>query len=661
VRRALLIAVLVGSAAIGFVAIAPVQGQAASRHATISPRNGLLDFTGDGQFATVTWEGFPHKGSVYMRECVRNAHDVATQCSQGGFYSPCGVSCPGTGFLGQSDPRGSGSGVAQIAIGDINTRQNFDPIDGLTFTCDFQHACSVFVMSDPDDLTSAIELPISFAKPATACPVGGTFLSGSGGSAGFRMFLGWAADVCKEPTNLGLQYVLRPARDALQDYVDGVSSYAVSSIPLDNAQAGSLPTDSAFAPVAASGLVFAYRIFDQETGRQITDLTLSPSALARIFTGQVVQWKDDEITELNPDDVFPPFIGTIARGDASEETLLMTRWMWANAREDWIAGGEGSGIDPNPFAVGPTDLLPSLGQVALVTGARKEASVIARGEGDYVSTSTYGLIGYVDSSWAAQYELPTVKIRYDGGTTVAATPATIEAALPTMDMSSQGVLEANVSVQDPHVWPMPAVSYALVPYDAANAEAPPDPDLLAGLKTLLHFGLEEGQKNLARGYVPLPQELGTQASCVAGSIAEADPDQACIPAYGGEAPGSTPGGGHGNGGGGSESPPPAFGGSAFGPGSSPPPTIEPTATATPTPSPTPSTVYVSPTPPPFVLSSSGASSIFPFLLVIGLVCAVLAPSVLYGDRAGRWSSKRLSRFKPGSRGPRGRDGSGGGA
>src|SRR5262245_10706594 len=636
----------------GVVVVPAAPVGAAGRDARISPRAGLLDFTGDGQFATVTWGGFPRKGSVYMRECVRNAREVASQCSQGGFYSTCGVSCPGAGFLGQSDGHGSGTGVAQIAIGDINTKQNLDPIDGLTFTCDFQHACSVFVMSDPDDLKSAVELPISFAKPASACQEGGTFLSGSGGSAGFRMFLGWAADVCKAPTNLGLQYVLRTSRDALQDYVDGVSSYAVSSVELDKGQAGSLPTDSAFAPVSASGLVFAYRIYDQESGRLITDLTLSPKSLAEIFTGQVGQWKDEEIARLNPHHTFPPFIGTIARGDASEETLLMTRWMWENARDEWIAGGKGSGIDPNPFSVGPTDLLPSLGQVALVTGARKEASVIARGEGDYVSTSTYGLIGYVDSSWAAQYELPTVKIRYDDGTTVAATPATIEAALATMDMSSQGVLEANVAIRDARAWPMPIVSYALVPYNAADAETPPDPSILSGLKTLLRYGLGPGQEHLPAGYVPLPHELSQQATCVAGSIAHADTSQHCVPDYGGETPGGTGGGGLGGGtGGGFGS---GFGtGSGFGSGYGPTPTVTPTPTPTPSPSPEVTKVFVTPTPPPFMLASSGASMIFPAVLLIALASALFAIWAFYGDRAGAWGAKRLGRFAPKGRGAKG--------
>ena len=126
----------------------------------IQPRGGLLDFTGDGQFVSVTWSHFPRDSVLYLRECVRGATDPLSQCAQPGYTSTCGDACPGIQTLGLTDKDGTGSAVAQVAIGLINVKPNLDPIVGKTITCDYQNPCSLFVGSDPFHLTSMKELPM---------------------------------------------------------------------------------------------------------------------------------------------------------------------------------------------------------------------------------------------------------------------------------------------------------------------------------------------------------------------------------------------------------------------------------------------------------------------------------------------------------------------
>ena len=515
------------------VLCAPVAAYAAARQAgrasatavtpsaSITPRTGLLDFSGDGQSVTVKWSGWAAASAVYVRECTRGATDYHTQCSQGGLFSPCGLSCPGVAFVGKTGKDGTGTGVTQVAIGLINATQALDPIDGKSFTCDYQNECSLFVLQDAFDLTTAVEVPISFATPPDACPEGGAFTSGSGGEAAFRLFLGWSTQVCNPPQNVGLQYTLRPAAGALDDYASGFSDYAVGPLPLDHDQQAALKASgrtAAYAPVSISALVFAYRIFDQNTGNQVTNLVLTPELLAKIFTGKIVQWGDPAIRKLNPGIGFPTFIGAITRGDANEESLTLTKWLWAKAKDTWIQGGVGSGITPNPLAVGPTDLIPSFGQVYLITGPQAEASTVALGGTDFNSKSTYGLIGYVDSSWAAQYDLPTAKIRFDDGTTVAATPATIAAALGHMTDCGTGLLHPDVTIEDPHVWPMPVVSYMVVPHNASSGDTPPTQAMADTLASVIRYGVGKGQDDLPAGYVSLTNGLRTQARDVADTI-----------------------------------------------------------------------------------------------------------------------------------------------
>jgi phosphate transport system substrate-binding protein len=611
-------------------------------HVKITPEKGLLEFfAGDGVFTTISWSGFPSRQPIYMRECVRGATDPTSQCSKGGAYGPCGPltpSCPGVPFLGSSDKTGRGTGVGEVAIGLINSTQSLDPIPGLSFICDYQDPCSLWVGTNPTDLSTGVMTPIGFATPADACPDSGTPLNGSTGSAPFRILLGWATKVCEPPDNIGMQTTLQTASAGIDGYISGQDDFAATSLPMDGAERNALKASgrtAAFAPIAASGLVFGYRLFDQRTGNQITNLVLTPEMLAQIFTGKVTRWYDLKgIQQLNPGVGFPQLIGAIARGDANEDSLVMTRWMWANARSTWVSGGVGSGIHPNPFGVGPTDLLPSLGQTYLVTGANKEASVIRNGDNnDFTSTSEYGLIGYLESSYAAQFSLPTVKIRLPNGQTVAATADTIRAGLAHMQPDCvTGLLEPDVGIQSSKIWPMPTVSYLMVPHGDATAKTKPTPEVAAAIDTLLHFATTDGAKALPAGYVALPDDLRTQAQDVAKTVEHAPkPKKDAAPVC----PPPPP-----NDGGGTPTPPPSTStGGGTGTGGTTPPvstggTSTPSQTVSPSPAPTtaPTTVIVAAKPPPMALTASKAGLILPSLVILGLIAAIVGFFLLYGDR-----------------------------
>src|SRR5215470_19793657 len=118
--------------------LAPISEARTKPKVKVSPRHDLIDLTGVGEYVSVSWSGF-HRGSqIYMRECQRGATDVTSQCVSGSLDSQCGGGCPGIPYMGESDRQGSGSSIGQVGIGLLNTRQNLDPIDGRSFTCDFK-------------------------------------------------------------------------------------------------------------------------------------------------------------------------------------------------------------------------------------------------------------------------------------------------------------------------------------------------------------------------------------------------------------------------------------------------------------------------------------------------------------------------------------------
>src|SRR5262245_40645651 len=283
--------------------VAPASVASGKRHVKVSPRAGLVAFTNDGQYVTITWSWFPARSLMYIRECQRGATDIGSQCSQGGLFSACGRSCPGTAFLGTSDSHGGGKASARVAIGAINLEPTLDPIPGKTFTCDYRPAnrCSLFVLSDVDNLRSGVEVPITFARPQDACPADGTFLPGAGGGPAWRQLLGWASTVCEAPHKLALQYrLLFSGSNGVDQLVDSIKDgfkspggdvyYAVTTGPMSDEQAKTVRTWKAltqYAPISGSGLVFAYRMYDPHNGKQIRNLVLTPELLAEIFTKQL--------------------------------------------------------------------------------------------------------------------------------------------------------------------------------------------------------------------------------------------------------------------------------------------------------------------------------------------------------------------------------------
>ena len=174
--------------------------------------------------------------------------------------------------------------------------------------------------------------------------------------------------------------------------------------------------------------MLAYKIFDQdqaqaEPGPQVTNLKLTPALVAQIFTGQISNWQaSPEINRLNPHHVFPPTVFPLVRGDHSDANLVFTSWLTATAGSGLPKGWPGPGTDyPIKY------LTPSQGIVGGDTLADAIADPISvANSNDYFA---FGYIGFIDSSQAHYYGLPTARIQNAAGKFVAATPVAIRAAL----------------------------------------------------------------------------------------------------------------------------------------------------------------------------------------------------------------------------------------
>jgi phosphate transport system substrate-binding protein len=615
-------------------------------HVRVTPAKRLIDIANDGQFVRVSWKGFPKNEPVYALECQPDVTDARAGCSRGGgYFGICGPNCPGIQLLDVSDRRGSGQGVARVAIGWINSlTPKFEPVDGVTFTCDDQNPCSLVVGTDITDLSSSVEVPLSFLPPITACPDNARDVPGGGASAAFRFVLNVGIEACHNKQKLLTNYLNTNGDSGIRSLQGGFASYAVTGVPLDDAQRAVFDAAGesvAYAPVSASGLVFAYRMIDPLKRQPIRSLTLTPSMLARIFTGQYASLRVPEIQRLNPGVTFPQDVVAFARGDTSEDNLTVTSWFWHNARRAWISAG--GHAKSNPFALGPSETFPvseAAGpRVSLLTYGLPVIRSISVDSGGLEPQQT-ALIGYVDSSLAEQYQLSTVRIRLPNGNTVSATPATIRRALGQMRPAADGFLQPDVSADDGKTWPMPTLSYAVVPQDTSSWDDPPTKSSLDALRDFLTYVAGPAQGIAPGGYVPLPDEFREQTLDAASHLTNG---VATLPL--------PPPDGDGNGdvippdGEGDQTPiepvPPAIEG--LGDVALPPVADAGTTDTT---SDTPVVVAASTDVPPQALLASGSRIVLPLVVILGIVAAIGSAWLFFGDRVAAgisWIGSRVPR------------------
>ena len=512
---------------------------------SVSPADGVLD----GQHVDVHWTNFPPSNGdelagVSVSQCKQNASIPNADC--------------GTSELGVSSSTGSGDVHLPIHTGTI-TSKDFST----TFTCDRENPCTVAVYVDPasplggSSAPSAVT-PIAFAFPPTACPHDATAgIAGTGAEGAQRAMLHWESQICQPPKSIDLQYTRTESTEGRQAFVNGLpgADFAATSLPFTSAELSTLEAAHrkvAYAPVTASATVFTFTGSDRVTGQRLTSLVLTPSMLAHIFNGTRTSLpvesgggaEDDELLALNPNANFFPNVQAFGRLDHAATTHDITAWFLASAAGAWkdtppwvaerpsATGGANETADYNQ----PTEQLPDGlqgpgAQNQLLNGSDNLATVLT-GHGAVGNNPNTTVFGYIDSSTAAFYGLPTVCIQLDPNwrtshrSCVQATPDSISRALAAAKRETDGAVTPNWTPSDPAAYPLAGVTSVAAPQgwsDKARA---------ATLSAFLNYAVTDGQSTLPEGYAPLPDDLRAQTTGATKTIyapAPATPEPSASP------------------------------------------------------------------------------------------------------------------------------------
>jgi ABC-type phosphate transport system substrate-binding protein len=494
----------------------PATGQTSTATATVAPSTNLVT----AQIVEVSWSGMPPSLPAYVFLCEAGATNPATQCTVPSIDLPHYTSTStGTGdiryFLGQQLP----------------------------FTCDNTHACTIDVLASPTDLTSGPVVPLAFARPPEPCPAATSLpVAGEGTASAAYTYYAWENAACNLPSHINAGYTSDNSFDGMSDFVNSSpnANFAITGVPLPPAQAAELTSKHrgyTYAPFSLTGVAIAYNIVDQN-GNQIKNLVLTPQIVAEIATGNLstfdcppkvsdqncidVLGGDPEIRELNPGVKFPDGpIQFFDRSEHSASNLAFTTWLSQTAPSIWTYGP--SATWPSPAPNNCATCPPG------VTGELQTGQAIGIPI-NYTATQVY--IGVVDTTTAAIDDIPVASIVNPGqpNTGVAPTTASLQAAVADATPNADGTITPNYTTSDPNAYPLPMLSYAIVP----TTERWPNFSAADGvnLSGFLNYAVTGGQSSsvLPAGSFPLPAAQVAQTQAAAAKIPTKEP--------------TPPGGGH---------------------------------------------------------------------------------------------------------------------
>lgn len=471
------------------VALMPGRASAAGGPSiTASPADKLAD----GQFVKLTFSGFAPSSGIAFRQCEQGATTEATQCTG-----------PNQQVTGVTDPTGGGTTYLPVYAGTDVLLENEGRTG--TITCDQDHPCEIAGYPPGATLATAVLAPIAFGPSPDACPpAGANSVLGGGSSSAYRAVYQWESTVCVPPNNLSVGYATSNSVDGVTNFLGGLTQFGVTGpFPEPGPPQGSQTFK--YAPLTSSAVVLGYRMYDRR-GPQITTLVLTPDLIAQIFLGQVTNWNvNAAINALNPGIEFPSREVTFARAEHSAQTYEFTSWLAAAAPTTWKSGA--SEIFPLP----PSGVVGVTG----TTGLK-----VVDPTTDFVDQ---GNVGFMDSSTAAFYGLPTAQIKMPDGSVVAATSDAIDKALAAATANSDGTFTPSYATPPAGAYPMPMLTYMMAP---TNTVTPEQGSVVAAF---LRYGVQAGQANVPPGYAPLPANLVNLALEVASAIPAVVPTPAPTP------------------------------------------------------------------------------------------------------------------------------------
>jgi phosphate transport system substrate-binding protein len=300
------------------------------------------------------------------------------------------------------------------------------------------------------------------------------FLSGAGATFPSPLYRKW---IEVYPPELGrLVYEPVGSGEGIAQLLKHGVDFGATDAFLDDGELKRMGGEVLHIPTCIGAVVIAYNLSG------VPALKFSPKLLAQIFTGQILNWSDPRIAEVNPGASLPSLdITVIHRSEGSGTTFILSDFL-SRADQDW-KNYMGSGRQLRwPVGLG-------------LNGNERLVKYIER---------IPGSIGYSDLAHSRQEGLAVAAVQNRAGNFVAPSPASIAASVasdPPADMRAM-LTEAKAAT----AYPICGFSYLIVYREQAYGQRN-HPGALA-LARFLWWAVHEGQRyNESLLYAPLPPSV----------------------------------------------------------------------------------------------------------------------------------------------------------
>ena len=268
-------------------------------------------------------------------------------------------------------------------------------------------------------------------------------ISGAGATFPYPIYAKWA-DVYKKETGTGLNYQSIGSGGGIKQITARTVTFGASDMPLKPEQldkAGLIQF-----PTVMGGIVPVVNI----DGVASNELTIDGPTLAKIFLGEIKTWDDAAIKKLNPKAKLPSqAIALVHRSDGSGTTFIFTNYL-SKVSADWKS------------------------KVGNNTSVEWPGGIGAKGNEGVANNvmQTKGSIGYVETAYAKQNKLTTMKMVNKDGKAVVADGAAIQAAAGGADWANApGYYQILTDEPGAGAWPIAGATFILLPKQPQNATA----------------------------------------------------------------------------------------------------------------------------------------------------------------------------------------------
>ena len=328
-----------------------------------------------------------------------------------------------------------------------------------------------------------LTLGLSLAVAGVALAQGDLLVNGAGATFPFPLYSKWFSEYNKLHPNLKFNYQSIGSGGGIKQITEKTVDFGASDAPLTDDELAKAP-GLLHIPTVLGAVVVAFNV------PGVSELKLSPEALAGIFLGKVTKWNDAAIAKDNPAAKLPDLaIAPATRSDGSGTNYVFTDYLAKVSPEfkervgvgksvKWPAGLGGKGNEG-------------------VTGLVK---------------STPSAIGYVELAYANQNKLATAALRNrDGSFVKPSIEATSEAAAGVQMPADYRVSITNAPGKG--AYPIASFTYLLVYRDQTNK------DKGTALINFLRWAVTDGEKYApALDYAPLPGGLATKVLATIDSM-----------------------------------------------------------------------------------------------------------------------------------------------